>query len=169
MIEQTLSYLRHMLLLADAAPNEYVLFGSTVLWMHGLREEVADVDVFVSPRVYGLWKDGPKSFMEAFEERPRADDPPFLNLPTIPPLHAFYEWTARDAGWITAQECFARAEWLSIKRRSVGVTGWDLTWPCIPLDLVRQHKRLAYQHNLGSEIHEKHRRDLVLLDAHLGA
>lgn len=132
--------------------DDFVLFGSTVLWLHGIRDEIGDVDVFVTRGMWGRIVSLGK--LVATVETPRAGDPPYLAVGVHPPIHVFYEWTERDAEWLTVEECFESAE----------IVGG---WPCIPVEMVRKHKTLAHSHNLGSEAHEKHARDLALIDEYL--
>jgi hypothetical protein len=143
--------------------NEYVIFGSAVMYLHDLRDvgSVHDLDVFVSPRVWGALL-GDKAATGMTVETPRADDPPFLEYKIDTPIHFFYAWTERDRSWMDAGECFARAETVTKPLDAVGWTHSE--WRCIPLDLLRKHKALAHSHNLGSREHEKHQRDLVILD-----
>jgi hypothetical protein len=170
-VDTTLGVLDQVLALAGAFDSEYVLFGSAVLYLHGVDvgRPPGDVDVFVNRRVWGelLGRTG------AAVLTPRAGDPPLLawDLGDDPPLHVFYEWTARDADWMSVRQCFERAESVGIRfrdRDAVFAT-YTVGWRCIPLELIRQHKRFAHSHDLGSEEHAKHEADLAILDAHLTA
>lgn len=137
--------------------RDVVLFGSSVLMLHGLREEIGDIDVFVRGRLYGeLYRVGLR------EERPREGDPPFLVFDGVEgemsvPVHFFYDWTARDE-WVSPGECFARAKMYR-------------GWPCCPLDLVARHKHAALMRLAAEGVRiegspwDKHRRDLALLSA----
>lgn len=85
----------------------YVLFGSMPMWFKGLRPDgVGDLDVFVRKHVYeallatGEWK----------EQKPRASDPPFLELETTPPIHIFYDWEKRS-NHMDIERCFEEAEY----------------------------------------------------------
>lgn len=169
MIEFSLCWMRRYLFDAvGAGEADYVLFGSTVLYMHGIRagNQIGDVDVFVRRDIWArlferVIRNG------ATIETPRAGDPPFLAYDLSVPIHVFYDWTARDRDWMTAGECFARARVLRFPLQGHVVGGDYLNWSCIPLELLREHKVLAEQANPGSEKHAKHQRDAVLIEAHL--
>lgn len=153
MIDDALDTLFALLERADARDGEYVLFGSAVLYLHGLRdpETVGDIDVFVSRRVWGAIFSQPLSFVRT----PGVEDPPFIERVTDPALHIFYDWTPRDAEWMTMRECFDTAE---------QVRGWQ----CASLATIRGHKVGASKANPGSERHAKHLRDVALIDARTG-
>ena len=138
------TYLRH----AGAPTREYVLFGSAVLFLHGLRPAgtVGDLDVFVSRRVWGNLLALPSVDVLT----PRADDPPLLEIPGITPIHVFYDWTARD-DWLDVRECFRSAEPVR-------------SWQCCSLQWLLDVKRGAVAVN-G---HEKHARDIPIIERHLG-
>jgi hypothetical protein len=148
MIDGTLDWLRSELEGAYGL-TDYVLFGSAVLYLHGLRdpETVGDVDVFVSRRVWEHFTD-PRFRLGVVPEwsvrEPRRGDPPFLLSTTSPPVSAFYDWTRRDA-WMSPKRCFADAE---------RVRGWN----CVSLETLRHHKRHANRQE------SKHERDLRVLD-----
>lgn len=81
------------------------VFGSTPMGLAGIRE-VGDVDAFVSRGVFErlVRRDGWVLL------RPREDDPPLLEFVTAwGPLHVFYEWTERDASWVSAAMCWEAA------------------------------------------------------------
>jgi hypothetical protein len=151
-IRASLAALRLNLVDARAGEDEYVLFGSAVLFLHELRapESVGDVDVFVSRRIYDEWLRRP--FWA--EQRPHETDPPFLAWASRPPIHAFYDWTERDASWITAERCFASAE---------QVDGWQ----CISMAMMREIKKGAFASSPGSDRHKKHADDLELIEGYL--
>lgn len=158
MIGQTLERLREELDLANAARNEYVLFGSAVLAIHGLRDEIGDLDVFVSRGVWAEWF----TIGDYWHMRvPRIDDPPFLEMRVEGgvKIHAFYDWTIRDISWIDPSACFAQAE--TVPTAHLG------TWQCAPLSLIRDHKVGAWKNNPGSPIHEKHLKDVAAIDDYL--
>lgn len=154
MIDDAFDTLLVILERAQARDAEYVLFGSAVLYLHGLRapETVGDIDVFVSRRVWGAIFGQQLSFVRT----PQAGDPPFIERVTDPPLHIFYDWTVRDSAWITMGECFLTAE---------NVRGWQ----CASLATIRGHKSGAAKANPGSERHAKHLHDIERIDAHLDA
>lgn len=151
MIDDTLDWLRARLESAYGL-TDYVLFGSTVLYLHGLREPetVSDVDVFVSRRVFDHLTD-PRfrlSYVPEWSvEEPRVGDPPFLRSTTSPPVSAFWTWTQRDH-WMSVKRCFDDSE---------RVRGWN----CASLETVRHHKRNAGRDD-GKRA--KHLRDLAVLD-----
>lgn len=70
----------------------YCIFGSGVMYLYGLREEIGDVDIFVSKP---LWNKLRSFGWEV--KTPREEDPPFLEgcLEGMPPVHAFYAWKKR--------------------------------------------------------------------------
>lgn len=127
--------------------HEYVVFGSAVLWLHGIRETIGDVDVFVSPRIWGALADDGWTVCT-----PRPDDPSFLELDLAPhpSLHVFFDWTSRDE-WLSVPRCFEVAE---------NVRGVQ----CVTLEEVAQHKRESFALNEGDPRHEKHRDDLAALE-----
>lgn len=72
--------------------SRYTIFGSAVMYLHGLRQKVGDVDLFVTPALYSAlrergWK----------EQWPKEGDPPLLECKFrhMPPAHAFYAWKGR--------------------------------------------------------------------------
>lgn len=127
----------------------YVIFGSAVMFLHGLKDEddVGDVDFFLRRREWGSLMARPGWKVQT----PRADDPPLLELPLSTPLHAFYDWPARDS-WMDVAYCFGQAE---------EVKGYR----CIPLSLLRHHKREAYEasKHVANAPQDKHLADLELL------
>lgn len=126
--------------------NESVLFGSVVMYLHGLREEVGDIDVFVSAYVYAKLRDR----NDWIEQYPREGDPPLLEYApadSLVPIHAFSQWTKRDT-WLDVRRCHALAE---------DVLHLGRTWRCIPLREVRRHKVMAGR--------AKDADDIALLDA----
>lgn len=155
-VDNALMELGHQLDGIGARDRDYVVFGSSVMYLHRLREDVGDVDVFVSRRVWGR--------LLAAENwsvlTPRAGDPPLLELPARGvhhedrrPIHAFYDWTARDE-WLSVARCFELAE---------KVKGFM----CIPLAEVARQKHEAWAANPDDPTHEKHRADLALLSRHV--
>lgn len=78
----------------DLTENEsrYCLFGSSVMFLYGLREEIGDVDIFVSRALWNRLKAWGWEL-----QVPRPEDPPLLEgrLPGMPPVHAFYDWKKR--------------------------------------------------------------------------
>lgn len=127
---------------------DYVVFGSAVLWLHGIRAEIGDVDAFVKVPVWNVLLDNGWTLVDPVP----GIDPPFLELDLSPhpPLHAFYDWTRRD-GWLNVSRCYNLAE---------GVRGVR----CIPLVEVARHKREAYRDYPDSSEHTKHLSDLRALE-----
>jgi hypothetical protein len=72
--------------------SRYALFGSSVMYLYGLREEIGDVDIFVAEP---LWHRLEARGWE--RQTPREEDPPLLEgcLEGMPPVHAFYDWKKR--------------------------------------------------------------------------
>lgn len=138
-----------MVLGRAATPEDFVLFGSSVLLLHELRESIGDIDLFVSEHLWGCceistrWR----------TQRPRPDDPPFLVKPLVGGVeaHAFLAWTQRDREWMKVEDA-----WESLEI----VNGW----PCVSLEYMRQIKQGAFDHNPGSVFHLKHERDLKLIE-----
>jgi hypothetical protein len=136
----------------DGFPGaEWALFGSLVLVLHGLRESISDVDVFVEPE---LWL-GLSGSLNWRVRLPHIADPPFLerNVGGFR-AHAFYQWTPRDP-WVDADKARGHAETID-------------GWKCTPLELIREHKTGAWDNNPGSGAHEKHARDVRAIDEYLG-
>lgn len=131
----------------------YVIFGSAVMKLHGLRDDISDIDVFVSQGSYARLR---KRGHVWAERRPRAGDPPFLEATykgTV--VQTFYTWTSREP-MIDVCECFDEAE----RVHSVMT---------IPLWLCGGHK--AYSIELHGEHGRwaKHRTDLDIINAALAA
>lgn len=135
-----------------------VIFGSAVMKLHGLREQIGDVDVFVPARTYARLRDrGPGVLRNPWRElRPNPDDPPLLEAQHGSLVfHVFWSWTSRDR-WLDVPGAVAAAE------RIHGV------W-CVPLRLVAFWKQESLRATaaLGVEIAgsawEKHEHDLKLL------
>jgi hypothetical protein len=151
--------LRLALAAAGAEPGDVVMFGSVVMLLHGLREEIGDIDLFVSRRLYDELK-----VRGWIEHRPRVGDPPFLeaHCGAGVPVHAFYAWTERDS-WVCAAWCRYFAEEV------------EPGLPSIPLWLVRVHKAGVETVLAGEGVEitgsrwEKHAHDLALLDAAVAA
>lgn len=154
--------LRRELYSHEAGPGDYVLFGSAVMYLHGLREQIGDIDLFVRRQVYGRMRQWP----EWVEHCPREGDPPFLeaDLGVGVPVHAFHSWQRRDP-MVDVGACFRNAE---------TVQGLS----CVPLWLVRVHKVQALEivKGFGFEGREvlgtrwaKHVRDIETIERALAA
>lgn len=129
----------------SAAP--WVLFGSTVLLLWGLRDEVGDVDVFADE---ALWARLARS--DSWEIKVgRLEDPSYLerHVDGIP-VHVFYAWTRRQPEVDAAQCC----------RAAQDVHGW----PCTPLGLIRMHKAMAIERWPNDPRVEKDLADIKAID-----
>lgn len=72
--------------------SKFCLFGSSVMYLYGLREDIGDVDIFVAEPLWHRLK------ARGWEVQvPRKEDPPILEilLEDMPPVHAFYDWKKR--------------------------------------------------------------------------
>lgn len=129
----------------------WALFGSTVMMLHGIRERIGDVDVFVAP---AIWEH--LAGRLAWRVRlPHPTDPAILERRVGGfRVHAFYTWTPRDP-WVDAAAARERAEL---------VDGW---W-CAPLDEIRKHKAGAWA-DRPDTTHAKHAADVKAIDAYLEA
>lgn len=139
-------------LLLPSPARGVVLFGSAVMLLHGIRDEIGDVDLFVTRDAWSaITVKHPGRWRVQF---PTVGDPPLLEWTGgLLTVHAFERWTRRD-WWINVQEVW--------DRRQI-VNGW----PCVPLEVVRRWKVQAHKFNPGSGVHEKHLRDVELIDAYL--
>lgn len=127
----------------------WALFGSTVLLLHGIREQVGDVDVFVT---HSIWEYLARRVAWSVH-LPDPDDPPYLERHVGGyKVHAFYAWTLKDPE-VDALQCRRAAEL---------VHGW---W-CTPLDLIRVHKAMARKHGDNPRM-AKHHRDVEAIDLHI--
>jgi hypothetical protein len=129
----------------------YALFGSAVLLLHGLRKEIADIDVFVDHRVWEelagrlIWR----------VRYPNPDHPVFLEWNHCHGLkvHAFYAWR-HDEPEVDAFAARSTAEL---------VGGW---W-CTSLKLIRLHKTTAIYRHGAQGPWAKHTDDIAAIDAKL--
>lgn len=130
----------------------WVVFGSTVMWLHGLRDEVGDVDIWVTPLLWGRliargwqWK------------TPRAGDPPLAEkVIEGVPVHAFFDWEDRHSlGPRIDLLMFNCAERIPAGDRSPQVFASSLTQ-------VLRWKKIAYGHG-----YKKHDRDIQVIEKHL--
>lgn len=119
--------LRCELRLARARQCEFVLFGSAVMYLHGLREQIGDIDLFVGRPLYSALRTSGRWDVCT----PRIADPEFLETDcgVGVPVHAFHAWQRRDP-MVDVGACFRYVEVVE-------------SWPCIPLWLVRVHKLQA--------------------------
>jgi hypothetical protein len=147
--------MRHELMYA---PQEYVVFGSTVMYLHGLREQIGDVDMFVSPWLYDVLY-----YAAGWQEfEPVVGHPPYLegDFGIGVPVHAFAAWDPTDWG-VCRDACFRHAELVE------GLV-------CAPLWVVRAHKASGVaiiDHRAGVDLigskWEKHLHDLARIDGAL--
>jgi hypothetical protein len=148
--------------------SNYVIFGSAVMKLHGLKDKIGDIDVFTTPRMYAYLRDR-STFDETY---PTKGDPPLLTTratyrissmshatpsgPVTYEVNVFHAWTSRDR-WIDVPECWARAERI-------------MSLNCIPLDIVAQQKREAmaivesWGIPLEGTVWHKHRDDLRICE-----
>lgn len=144
-----LDWLRDELTEALGDPGMHIcVFGSAVMLLHGLREQVGDVDLFVTREAAA------RLSLRGWELLfPTPGDPPLLEWTGgRVRVHAFERWTRRD-WWINVDEAW---------RRRTRVHGW----PCVPLEIVARWKRQAHRYNPGSA-HAKHLKDAERIDAYL--
>jgi hypothetical protein len=128
--------------------DDPVVFGSAVLKLHGLRDEIGDVDVFVPARVYARLRHSPRWV----EQRPQKGDPPLLEARSDKldvPFHVFHAWTSRDE-WLDVPEAIETSERVRLVR-------------CVRLDVLKRWKKHALQDY--PEAREKHLADLRVLEA----
>lgn len=132
---------------------EWMVFGSGAMYLHGLRQEIGDVDLFVTPAKWG------ELIGRGWDwETPRAGDPPIAatDIDGLPRLNAFFAWDGRhdrifdfEGGIVKA--AFAEAKW----HRGV--------WCQSLLQLLRWKEWLFQQ-----GVHEKHGRDADAIRDYLG-
>lgn len=135
----------------DPLEKTWVLFGSAVLLLHGLRREIGDVDVFVR---YSAWRELDRSVWAY--NRPDQNDPPFLERECAGhKVHAFHTWTDKDPE-VDARQC---------RRAAEAVAGW---W-CTPLGLLRMHKAMSVAKHPADARQAKHLPDIEAIDAYLGS
>lgn len=130
----------------------WVLFGSAVMRLHGIRDAIGDVDVFAAPVV---WNELLRSTSPRWTLRtPDVNDPPFLELDAIgTAVHVFYAWTAKDPE-VDAIHCRRTAELVD-------------GWPCAPLQVIRMHKAMAVDKHGIAGGRQKHRCDVLRIDGYL--
>lgn len=136
----------------DAQPTEAALFGSAVLALHGLRDEIGDVDLAVAPAAFKLLHRA--GWEPTFGEHP--SHPMFLAWRTERHVvHAFSSWRS-DQPEIDPALVLERAECLH-------------GWPAAPLALVAHHKATALvrSRELGLVPPDKHVDDLANIVARI--
>lgn len=103
--------------------SRFTIFGSAVMYLHGLRADIGDVDLFVTPALYVVLRE------RGWDEQvPRDGDPPLLerHFDRQPPAHAFFAWKPRGMPINVAQL-------LNSPRMVEG-------WPVQPLAQLREWK-----------------------------
>lgn len=123
-----------------------VLVGSAVMLLHGLRDEVRDVNAFVSPYLYSRLR----TRWDEIAEDPGGPSMLEGNLPGLDvPVHVWMRW---PFSWTTLMPAsiFALSE--------PGPQGW----PCVPLVTVRQWKA-----GCAGRGHALDETDIAAIDAHL--
>ncbi len=136
---------------SKADQPSWLLMGSAVLLLHGLRDEVGDIDLFVTPTKWGELIDRGWRW-----ETPQAGDPPIaaIDLDGLPTVNAFFDWDRRHgyafSGAGIVREGFAEAEW------------FDGFWSQ-SLEQLRQWKVWLY----AQRVHEKHGRDADAIGRYL--
>jgi len=127
--------------------RRYALFGSSVMYLHGLREEIGDIDIFVDRYIYDQLKQ--RGWQE---QRPRPEDPPLLEA-WLPggqlPVHAFYDWKKRGMQ-IDVEELLSNPEVI-------------LGWPVQPLAQLRAWKQSIAHHDTRPNDYD----DIAKIDAYL--
>lgn len=127
--------------------KRYAIFGSAVMYLHGLREEIGDIDIFVDRYIYDQLKQ--KGWVE---QRPRAEDPPLLEA-WLPggqlPVHAFYDWKKRGMQ-IDVQELLNNPEYIQ-------------GWPVQRLEQLRDWKASIAHHDTRPNDYA----DIAKIDAYL--
>jgi hypothetical protein len=136
-------------------PHDCALFGSAVLALHRLRDEIGDVDLAVTPEAFAkLERQG--WCVERGDGLP--GHPPFLALRLGGhDVNAFQSWRADQP----------EIDIPLVIRRAVSVH----MWPCAPLALVAHHKAtsLVRAWQAGVDPHRKHTFDLANITARLAA
>lgn len=89
--------------------DEPVIFGSTVMKLYGMKDDIGDVDLFVTPVAYARLR----KVNHWHELRPAPHDPPYLEAigfkpPNALAFHVFYAWTNRDP-WLDVPDAVASA------------------------------------------------------------
>lgn len=130
----------------------WVLMGSVVMYLHGLREEVGDVDLFVTPTKWGELID------KGWDcETPRVDDPPIAatDLEGIDVrLNAFFDWDKRHG--------YSQFEGGIVKAGIARAEFFEGLW-CQSLDQLATWKEYLAANN----VHPKHGRDVALIRGYL--
>lgn len=104
----------------------WCLFGSAVMQLHLLRDDISDVDVAVNYRLFEMLA----NTVACRFEMPRRDHPPLLVFRDGgADCHIFYDWR-HDEPAIDLDDC---------RRTSHIVNGW----PCTPLREIRAHKQAS--------------------------
>jgi hypothetical protein len=148
--EPPLAWLRRLL---GVHADNVLVFGSGVMLLHGLRERIGDVDLFVKPATYRWLRMA--GWEELRSDKPWAvNDPAYLEWADSPlPVHAFVGWTYRDR-WLNVDEAWERSHVHD-------------GWRCVDLELLLEWKLNAERDHPGSEAHAKHGRDALVIRDYL--
>jgi hypothetical protein len=132
---------------SDSTIAPWALFGSTVLALWGLRNDVGDIDVFVDGSIWRHLDDTGRWTFRC----PNPSDPGYLERELKGrPVHAFYAWTSRQPE-VDAVQC----------RRTAQVVNGI---PCTPLAIVRMHKAMAIEKWPRDPRVRKDRADVAAID-----
>lgn len=139
---------------AGARPGEWVIQGSTVMYLHGIRRVVGDIDIFVSRPTWDALIERGWDCVQAADDYIHCDDPPIARL-YIPEheLHvdAWYEWDKRH----------------NFERDIVsdGIASMELVqgYPCMSLQLLMSWKKWLG----GVGAHPKHAADAASISSYL--
>ena len=145
----------HQRLMWSLTPRQIQLnvcvFGSGVMLLHGLREEIGDVDLFVTEPAYLRL-----SKLDSWAQcTPHPADPPFLEWTGgRVPVHCFVDWAARE-DFVSVADAWARS-------------GYHAGWRCMPLWMVREWKLEAHRRSPHDPRHAKHLADAAVIGLALG-
>lgn len=145
----------------DYDPTEgapYAFFGSTVLALHGLRDQISDIDVFLDHRI---WECCAGRLMWQLK-LPNPDHPPYIEKYAAGyKVNGFYRWRADEAGVIDADGGRREAE-------KIG-GGTSTSVYCIPLVTVRRHKIYSIDLYGDQGRWAKHATDLEAINRRMAA
>lgn len=137
----------------------WALFGSAVMQLHDLREDISDVDIAVHFELFEALAGDSWSKLRV----PHAMHPPYIERRDVGGngnVHIFYDWR-RDEPEIDMHE---------VRRGDLIIGGW----PCAPLTLIRNHKMWSSvycQRRFGCvpAPWRKHEADIEAIDRYLAA
>lgn len=111
---------------AGLSVDDYVLVGTTVMWLHQLLLRVGDIDMFVSEDGYAKLKSRGWD-----EEWPTEGDPPMLAWNCDGQrVNAWHRWDDRHIGGEIVAEAFANREFVN-------------GFPCVSLVVLKRWKAIA--------------------------